>query len=330
LPEESRQQGLGVPESATLDKLIGRSPSLVRLREQIRCISRSPVPVLIVGETGTGKELCAQAIAQLSGRGPFVPVNCAAFADGLIESELFGHERGAFTGAIRSHPGVIALANGGTLFIDELAEVPAATQVKLLRTLESGEYRPLGSAKTLRSDFRILAATNSGVEGALASGRLRADLLHRLGAMRLRLSPLRERVEDIPLLADAFLQDYRERAREGPRALSSDAYVLLMQHSWPGNVRELRNVVEASAAVAGLEDAIGMEHVVQFLTAFATAAQADSYPTLAEARARAERRAIVEALQRAGGNRERAAKLLRISEATLYRKLGAKSRAKSA
>jgi len=319
-----------VPESAILDELIGRSPAMQRLREQIGRIARSPVPVLIVGETGTGKELCAQALGQLSGRGPFVPINCAAFADGLIESELFGHERGAFTGAIRTHPGVIALANGGTLFIDELSEVPAATQVKLLRTLESGEYRPLGSAKTLRSDFRILAATSCVVEDAVASGQLRADLLHRLGAMRLRPSPLRERLEDIPALADAFLRHYRERAREGPQSLSPDAYVLLMQHSWPGNVRELRNVVEASAAVAGLEDVIGMAHVVQFLTAFATAAPADSCPTLAEARGRAERRAIVEALQRAGGNRERAAKLLHISPATLYRKLGAQSRTMSA
>jgi transcriptional regulator with PAS, ATPase and Fis domain len=319
-----------VPESVILDKLIGRSPSMQRLREQIRRIARSPVPVLVIGETGTGKELCAEALAELSGRGPFVPVNCAAFAEGLIESELFGHERGAFTGAVRGHPGVIALANGGTLFIDELGEVPAPTQVKLLRTLESGEYRPLGAAKTLRSDFRIVAATSCAVEDAVTSGRLRADLLHRLGALRLRPVPLRERLEDVALLADAFLSHYRERAREGPRRLSAEAHVLLMQHSWPGNVRELRNVVEASAAVAGLEDVIGIEHVVQFLTAFASSPPQDSCPSLAEARARAERLAILDALQRAGGNRERAARLLRISEATLYRKLGAQNRVQSA
>ena len=319
-----------MPDSAVLEKLIGNSPSMQRLREQIRRVARSPVPILIIGETGTGKELCAEALAELSGRGPFVPVNCAAFAEGLIESELFGHERGAFTGAIRGHPGVITLANGGTLFIDELGEVPAPTQVKLLRTLESGEYRPLGAAKTLRSDFRIVAATSCAVEDAVTSGRLRADLLHRLGAMRLRPVPLRERLEDIPLLADAFLRQYRERAREGPRRLSPEALVLLMQHSWPGNVRELRNVVEASAAVAGLEDAIGIEHVVQFLTAFAGSPAEDSCPSLAQARARAERLAILEALQRAGGNRERAARLLRISEATLYRKLGAQNRVQSA
>jgi transcriptional regulator with PAS, ATPase and Fis domain len=313
-----------------LDKLIGNSPSMQRLREQIRRIARSPVPVLIVGETGTGKELCAAALAELSGRGPFVPVNCAAFAEGLIESELFGHERGAFTGAVRGHPGVIALANGGTLFIDELGEVPAPTQVKLLRTLESGEYRPLGAAKTLRSDFRILAATSCGVEDAVMSGRLRADLLYRLGAMRLRPVPLRERHEDIQLLADAFLRQYRERAHEGPRTLSPEAHVLLMQHSWPGNVRELRNVVEASAAVAGPVDVIGIEHVVQFLTAFASGTPEQACPSLPEARARAESRAIAEALQRVGGNRERAAKLLGISPATLYRKLGTRDQVQSA
>ena len=313
-----------------LDRLIGKSPSMQRLREQIQRIARSPVPVLIVGETGPGKELCAAALAELSGRGAFVPVNCAAFAEGLIESELFGHERGAFTGAVRGHPGVIALANGGTLFIDELGEVPVPTQVKLLRTLESGEYRPLGAAKTLHSDFRIVAATSCKVEDAVTSGRLRADLVHRLGAMRLRPVPLRERLEDIPLLADAFLRQYRERAQVGPRTLSPDAHVLLMQHSWPGNVRELRNVVEASAAVAGFEDVISIHHVVQFLTAFASSASEESCPTLAEARGRAERRAIREALERAGGNRERAAKLLDISAATLYRKLGVHNRAQSA
>jgi two-component system, NtrC family, response regulator HydG len=305
-----------------LERLIGRSAAMQAVREQIGRLAHSPVPVLILGETGTGKELCAEAIAALSGRAPFVPVNCAAFPDGLAESEMFGHERGAFTGAVRSHTGVIALADRGVLFLDELAELPGAMQAKLLRTLESGEYRPVGSTRTLRSDFRILAATSGDLERVIASGRLRMDLMHRLGAARVLLPPLRERIDDIPMLAAEFLCRYLERATTGPARVSDAACLALTQHDWPGNLRQLRNVIEASAAVAGTEVEIGLLHVLQFLPPVARPSVApDAVLTLAEARARAETRAILEALQRAGGNRERAAKLLRVSAATLYRKL---------
>ncbi|MGH7334189.1 MAG: sigma-54 interaction domain-containing protein [Candidatus Rokuibacteriota bacterium] len=312
--------------SDSLRKLTGRSAAIQQVRDQIQRIARSPVPVLILGETGTGKELCAEAIALASGRTPFVPVNCAALPEGLVESELFGHERGAFTGAVRSHAGMIALAHGGILFLDELAELPSPVQAKLLRTLESGEYRRVGSTKTLQSDFRILAATSGDLERVIASGRLRADLLHRLGAVRVCLPALRQRLEDIPLYAEEFLRRYLERCDAGPSRISPEACALLMQHDWPGNLRQLRNVVEASAAVAGSDDVIEMLHVVQFLIPSAKdAAASEAVPSLAEVRARAEMRAILEALRRAGGNRERAAKLLRISEATLYRKLGQRS-----
>jgi transcriptional regulator with PAS, ATPase and Fis domain len=312
-----------VSTSPALAKLIGVSAALQAARDQICRLAPSPVPVLILGETGTGKELCAEALALLSGRTPFVPVNCAAFPEGLAESELFGHERGAFTGAIRSHTGVIALANGGVLFLDELAELPTAVQAKLLRTLESGEYRSLGSTKTLRSEFRILAATSGDLDRVIGSGRLRMDLLHRLGAARVALPALRERLEDIPVLAEEFLRRYLERATVGPSRVSTEACALLMEHDWPGNLRQLRNVVEASAAVAGSDVEIGVEHVAQFLAPIQRSDGAsDVVPTLAQARARAETRAILEALTRAGGNREQAARLLRVSEATLYRKLG--------
>jgi len=261
-----------------------------------------------------------------SGRTPFVPVNCAAFPESLAESELFGHERGAFTGAIRSHPGVIALADGGVLFLDELAELPAPVQAKLLRTLESGEYRPVGSTKTLRSDFRILAATSGDLDRAIASGRLRADLVHRLGAIRLSLPPLRQRLEDIPLLSEDFLSRYLEKCPRGPVRVTPEACAVLMQHDWPGNLRELRNVIEAAAAVAGSDAMIGMLHVLQILPPSGDRTAAPVFPSLAEVRMDAERRAILEALRRVEGNRERAAKLLHISEATLYRKLGNGSR----
>lgn len=300
-----------------LQKLIGQSSAMQRAREQICRIARSPVPVLILGETGTGKELCAQAIAAVSGRRPFVTLNCAALPEGTVESELFGHERGAFTGAVKKYIGVIARADGGVLFLDELAELASPLQAKLLRTLESGEYTPMGSTETLRSEFRILAATSGDLD------RLRPDLLYRLGATRVLMPPLRERLEDIPVLAEEFLLGYLERANAGPRRVSAEACALLMQQNWPGNLRQLRNVVEAAAAVATPEHEIGMLHVVQFLAPVAgEESTPDALPTLAEARARAELRVILAALGRSGGNRGRAAKLLRISEATLYRKLG--------
>jgi transcriptional regulator with PAS, ATPase and Fis domain len=311
-------------------KLIGQSVAMQQVRDHIQRIARSPVPVLIVGETGTGKELCAEAISLLSRRAPFIAVNCAALPESLVESELFGHERGAFTGAVQARAGMIAAADGGTLFLDELAEVPSTVQAKLLRTLESGEYRPLGSTKTLRSRFRILAATSGDLERIISEGHLRADLFHRLGAVRVRLPPLRERIEDVPLLAEEFLRRYLERSDCGPSCLSPEASTVLMQHDWPGNIRQLRNVVEAAAAVAGLEPVVGMLHVVEVLASSTPdGSRVDILPSLAEARRRAEGRAILDALRRTEGNRERAARLLRISEATLYRKLGKRSPSQS-
>ena len=305
----------------SLHALIGSSTVMQQVRAQIERFARSPVPILILGETGTGKELCAAAIAQLSGRQPFVPVNCATFPDGLAESELFGHERGAFTGAIRTHTGVVALADGGVLFLDELGELPVAMQAKLLRTLESGEYRPVGSNKSLRSNFRILAATSGDLEEVIRGGKLRPDLLHRLGAVRIALPPLRQRTEDIPVLANRFLYLYLERSERGPHRIAPEACAALMQQEWPGNVRQLRNIVEGAAAVAGADDEIRLPHVLHFVEPLAAAGE-QRMPSLAQARRSAERRAILSALGQVGGNRERAAKLLRISAATLYRKLG--------
>ena len=320
---------VSAPEA--LQKLIGQTGAMRQVRDQIQRIARSPVPVLIVGETGTGKELCAEAIAALSGRRPFVPVNCAALPESLVESELFGHERGAFTGAVRAHAGVIAAVDGGTLFLDELAEVPSAVQAKLLRTLESGEYRPVGSTKTFRSQFRILAATSGDLDRIISAGHLRADLFHRLGAVRVRLPSLRERLEDIPRLAEEFLRRYLERCDSGPARILPEACTVLMQQAWPGNIRQLRNVVEAAAAVAGSEPVIDMLHVVEVLASTAKdASPPDTMPSLSETRRRAEGQAILDALRLTGGNRERAAKLLRISEATLYRKLSKPPQAMSA
>jgi DNA-binding NtrC family response regulator len=294
-----------------------------QVREQIRRLAASRVAVLILGETGSGKELAAEAIALLSGCQPFVPVNCAAIADSLVESELFGHERGAFTGAIQSRVGLVEEANGGTLFLDELAEIPIPVQAKLLRTLDSGEYRRVGSNVTRQSDFRILAATSGDVDGSIAAGRLREDLMHRVGAARIWMPALHQRLTDIPLLAEGFLCRYRERCHSGPLRITQEACALLMQQEWPGNVRQLRNVVEVAAAWARTDSEIGVQHVLEVISQ-ATNGKSRARPirTLAEARDQSERQAILEALHAARGNRQGAAKLLGISEATLYRKLG--------
>jgi len=281
------------------------------------------VPVLILGETGTGKELCAAAIAELSGRKPYFAVNCATFTETLVDSELFGYHRGAFTGAVRDHPGIIGQVDGGVLFLDELAETPLAVQAKLLRTLESGEYRKLGGTKTLRSQFRLLAATNGDPEKLIAMGKLRADLVHRLGAIRILLPPLRERLEDIPLLARTFLREFRDRSGFGPDAITVGAHQILAEHHWPGNVRELRNVIEAAAALAGTASQLCAEHVLQVLrpSDIRGDVASDDMPTLAQVVSRVEVKVILDALRRAENNRAKAAQILGISEATLYRKL---------
>lgn len=333
MPEGVQPPQYGSASSfGSLQRLVGASPLMDQVRDQIVRIARSPVPVLIVGETGTGKELCADAIAQISGRNPFIPVNCAALPESLVESELFGHERGAFTGAVKDQVGVIAAANGGTLFLDELAEVPTAVQAKLLRTLESGEYRPLGSTKTFKSRFRILAATSGDIERIVSAGQLRTDLFHRLGAVRVRLPSLRERLEDVPHLAQTFLRAYLERSDYGPADISAEACALLARQEWPGNVRQLRNVVEAAAAVAGMSPAVEAHHVLEVVgpEPMIRPVTRSGTVSLSEVRRRAEEHAILEALRVAGGNRERAAKMLRVSEATLYRKLGRKIEAASA
>lgn len=311
-----------IANGSAIERLVGQSPAIVRIRAHIRQIAASPVPVLILGETGTGKELCAAAIAQLSRRKPYVAVNCATFPESLADSELFGYERGAFTGAYRDHAGLVGMVDGGILFLDELAEMSLTVQAKLLRTLESGEYRKVGATKTRRSEFRLLAATNGDPDELMVSGKLRADLVYRLGAIRILLPPLRQRLDDIPLLADDFLRRYRKCNRAGPIGIAPAARRILTEYQWPGNIRELRNVVEAAAAFAGKADEIGVSDVRRALPASGSGNSVDDrILTLAEALDEAEAQAILAALQRSQNNRAFAARLLGISQATLYRKL---------
>jgi len=314
-----------VPASAPPHSLIGQSLAMAELRARVPKLARSSVPLLILGETGTGKEVFAEAVVQAGRWSPFVRVNCAALPETIVDGELFGYEKGAFTGAVRSHAGLIAQANGGVLFLDELAELPLSVQAKLLRTFDSGEYRALGSARTQRSSFRLMLATNGDIDQMVAGQKMRADFVHRLGGLRVTLPPLRARMEDLPQLVRYFLAHCCQRDPDSPSRMAEDAMPLLFAHGWPGNIRELRNVVKAAAALAVGNGRIERTHVLQVLVqqpAMAAAPNGSGAQlTLAEATRQTEEQVIRQALLASGGIRELAAQRLGISPATLYRKL---------
>lgn len=253
----SRTMEHRIKEQLGLKQLIGESAAFVAEVKKIQTLARCDASVLISGETGTGKELCARAIHYLSPRcaKPFLPVNCGALPASLMENELFGHERGAFTGAAASQSGLVREAEGGTLFLDEVDAIPPLAQVKLLRFIQEKEYRPLGSTKTRKADVRVIAATNADLESAVQSGQLRRDLFYRLNTIPIKLPPLRERREDIPLLARAFLSKYGVRYGNQAATISSDAMQQLLLHDWPGNVRELEHIIE-QAVILSEETAI--------------------------------------------------------------------------
>ncbi len=283
-----------------------------RLMEQARAIARASAAVLITGETGSGKEVVARAIHHYSLRSgrPWIDVNCGALPDHLLESELFGYEKGAFSGADSSKQGLYELANGGTLFLDEIGELDLKMQVKLLRVLDGTPYYRLGGTRKVMSDVRIVAATNVDLREAVDAGRFRRDLFYRLDQVRLEVPPLRERVEDIEPLASYFL------AKEAPQLrLSRSAAETLCAHSWPGNVRELRNAVVKAALLAEGEEitARDLRGVLR--------ADVESVPGPVRTLDEMEQRAIVEALSETGGRQDRAAQLLGISRRTLIRKL---------
>jgi len=249
-------------EKLGLKQLVGKSPAFLAEIKKIPSIAQCQASVLISGETGTGKEVCARAIHYLSPRAgkPFIPVNCGAIPVELVENELFGHARGAFTGASTSQPGLIHEADGGTLFLDEIDSLPPLAQVKLLRFLQEKEYRPLGSVKTHLADVRIISATNVHLEVAAREGRFRQDLYYRLNVIPLTLPPLRERREDIPLLAHHFLAKYAAELNKRAMDFSSDAMQLLMLYEWPGNVRELEHVVQRAVVLSG-QGVIQKDHI---------------------------------------------------------------------
>lgn len=311
--------------------LVGRSKPIRELIKLIELLASSDAPAIVTGESGTGKELVVRAIHELSARrkGPFVAVNAAAIPEGLIESEVFGHEQGAFTGAMRSRPGCFELANGGTLFLDEIAEMPASLQPKLLRILETGRARRLGGSKEISFDVRILAATNRPPAVAVRDGHLREDLYYRLNVFELSLPPLRERTGDLPLLTQHFIREFNRKHGMMVEGLSEASAGLLEAHAWPGNVRELRNVIERAVIVAQA-GWIEPSHLPPYLRA----QRAGGAPTIqlpvGTSFAEAERTLILATLERVGGNKAEAARQLGLDVKTIRNKLKLYGRAERA
>jgi DNA-binding NtrC family response regulator len=324
--EELKWQGQG----SSLAERMGGSPAIAQVIQQVAQVAESNFTVLVQGETGTGKELVARGIHQQSPRrpAPFVAVDCGAIPETLVESELFGHERGAFTGAQARREGHFQLAKGGTLFLDEIGNVPLATQAKLLRALEQREVNPLGATRAVAVDTRIIAATNSELEESVKAGRFRADLYYRLSEFTIALPPLRSRREDIRHLSQRFLDEVSMELRRPVRRIADEAMQVLLHHDWPGNVRELRNVVRKAALLA--TDVVTPEHIPALSASAPAPSRAAAEPLgedlslreVAElAAGQAEREVIRHALESTKGNKSQAARLLRTDYTTLHAKM---------
>lgn len=314
----------------TFDQIVGRSGALAEAKRLALRAAQSQASILLLGESGTGKELFAHAIHQSSSRapGPFVRVNCAAIPPDLLESELFGHDEGAFSGARKGgKPGKLELAHKGTIFLDEVADMPLAMQAKILRAVQEREIERVGGLHTFRVDVRIIAATNADLEQRVAEGRFRADLYYRLNVIAIRLPPLRERLEDIPLLVEHGLARLAEEQGAPPRRLSPGLLELLCRHAWPGNVREMLNLLErlvytADSSVIDVDDLPpGWAHRLGTPAVGPAEQPAAGGSALERNRAEAERVALAGALQQARGNKREAARLLGIHRSTLYDKL---------
>jgi nitrogen regulation protein NR(I) len=317
--------------------IIGSSPGITDLYAVLERVADTPTTVLITGESGTGKELVARALHEHSSRKdkPFIKVNCAAIPKELIESELFGYERGAFTGAVTSKPGRFELANGGTLFLDEIGEIPIEMQVKLMRALQESEFERVGGIKTIRVDVRLVAATNRDLKKLIASGHFREDLFYRLNVVPIRLPALRERTGDIPLLVQHFLAKFNERLRKRVEGVEADAMEPLVQYPWPGNIRELENVIERAVLFCDTHQLKGsdLSPEVRGLTSASSAPPpaADLHAALASegglkehvkvAMSRLEKELVSRALQQTNGNVTHAARLLKISRKGLQLKM---------
>jgi two-component system response regulator HydG len=330
--ENSRLRRANVELKRRLDErfgfegVVGDSPQMHQVIERLKRIAPTNASVLIQGETGTGKELVAQAIHQNSPRKnkPFVALNCAALSENILESELFGHVKGAFTDASTDRVGKFEYAHGGTMFLDEVGDMPTATQIKLLRVLENGEITRVGSNQPIKVNVRILSATNQNLGETIASGGFRSDLYHRLKVVTIRLPRLVERSQDIPILIDYFMKQFTSEHGKQVRGMSPPARRKILAYDWPGNVRQLRNVVESMVVVDcdGLLDADDLpEELAEPLEGPGETSTASLAALVGKPLGELERLFIDETLRVTGGNREEAAQMLGIGERTLYRKI---------
>ena len=316
LRDENQRLRAEVEQRYSFDNILGRSKAMRAVFDQIGAVAETDTTVLLLGESGSGKELVARAIHWRSGRrqGPFVAVNCAAIPEALLESELFGHERGAFTGADRKRRGLFAESQGGTLFLDEIAEMPAPLQVKLLRALQDRTIRPVGGNEELRIDLRVISATNRDLPALVRQNRFREDFYYRLAVIPIRIPSLRERPEDIPLLAEHFLRRAATALGKTLEGFDEDALKWLLHHRWPGNVRELENVIERAATLA-VKQTITQDDLRTEFTHAESGSEPGVRPTLAEVESQYIRRILEETR----GDKRAAAAILGISVRTLQR-----------
>ena len=301
------------------ENIIGKSPVMKKIFEIVKQVSEANTNILITGATGTGKELIARAIHNNSSRKdkPFVPVNCGAIPENLYESEFFGYKKGAFTGADTNYEGLFKSADSGTIFLDEIAELPGHMQVKLLRVLQEKEIRPLGSSSTIKIDVRILASTNKNLEEEVKNGSFREDLFYRINVVELKLPSLAERKEDIPLLVDHFINKYNSELNKNIKGVDNEVMKLLMSYDWKGNLRELENMIERAVLLC-------QESIItpKYLPSNIVESENELYPdNLSEAIDTFEQNHINEILKRTEGNKTEASKLLGVDPSTLYRKM---------
>jgi len=320
LVEENRYLRSEILKEYGFGEIIGNTPIMRDIFEVIKKVANSRATVLVQGESGTGKELVARAIHYNSSRAnaPFIKVNCAALPETLLESELFGHEKGAFTGAVTRHPGRFELAHRGTLLLDEVSEIPLGLQAKLLRVLQEREFERVGGTRPIKVDVRIVATTNRNLDEEIEEKRFREDLFFRLNVIPVTLPPLRERLEDVPLLAEHFVDWYCRENNRPPKQLEPETLDFMRTYSWPGNVRELQNVIER-AVVLDADDVVRPEHI-----ALRSEAESDTdeiVDAVGTTVAEMERRLILKTLRALNGNRGRTAEVLKISVRTLRNKI---------
>ena len=309
-------------ERYSYENIIGKNKEIKKIISVLENVAQTDSSVLITGESGTGKELAARAIHLNSPRrtGPFIAVNCSAFVESLIESELFGHEKGAFTGAIKTKTGRFELARGGTLFLDEIGDLSLAVQTKLLRVLETREFERVGGTKSIKMDARIIAATNKILSEEILTGRFRKDLFYRINIINIHLPPLRERKDDLPLLVNHFIDHFNEVFGKTVKQFSSSAYELITEYEWPGNIRELENVIEHSFILCN-SDIIQIEHLPKSLKESKIKSPERSSIHIKKNIMETEKEIILSALERNKWNRKRTAEELKINPSTLWRKM---------